>query len=196
MHVRPPFSHARGPREPPASAYSPASAARSVRCSRASSTSRPDRCSPSRRRCVSTRRAAAPLLPSSLTRPSVPPATGHPRQDPPPLAVARRAPRPVVLCVAPGDRDRPGPGARIARVGLDARDGRAVRCACPPRFPLRATLTWRFTCDGSTRRPKRGPQFAVMKKLLTLLIDHPSSWAFANPVNAQEVRLAHFFLLV
>lgn len=39
----------------------------------------------------------------------------------------------------------------------------------------------------STRRPKRGPQFAVMKKLLTLLVDHPSSWAFANPVNAQEV---------
>lgn len=39
-----------------------------------------------------------------------------------------------------------------------------------------------------TRRPKRGPQFAVMKKLLTLMIDHPSSWAFANPVNAEEVR--------
>jgi len=39
-----------------------------------------------------------------------------------------------------------------------------------------------------TRRPKRGPQFAVMKKLLTLLVDHPSSWAFANPVNEQEVK--------
>lgn len=26
-----------------------------------------------------------------------------------------------------------------------------------------------------------------MKKLLTLLVDHPSSWAFANPVNAAEV---------
>lgn len=38
-----------------------------------------------------------------------------------------------------------------------------------------------------TRRPKRGPHFAIMKKLLTLLVDHPSSWAFANPVNAAEV---------
>lgn len=28
-----------------------------------------------------------------------------------------------------------------------------------------------------------------MKKLLTLLVDHPSSWAFANPVNAQEAGL-------
>lgn len=41
--------------------------------------------------------------------------------------------------------------------------------------------------DFSTRRPKRGPHFATMKRLLTLLVDHPSSWAFANPVNAAEV---------
>ncbi|GAA5988275.1 hypothetical protein JCM5350_002839 [Sporobolomyces pararoseus] len=46
---------------------------------------------------------------------------------------------------------------------------------------------WTPEMDELTRRPKRGPQFAVMKKLLTLLVDHPSSWAFANPVNAQEV---------
>ncbi|GAA5932180.1 hypothetical protein JCM1841_001219 [Sporobolomyces salmonicolor] len=46
---------------------------------------------------------------------------------------------------------------------------------------------WTPEMDELTRRPKRGPQFAVMKKLLTLLIDHPSSWAFANPVNAEEV---------
>ncbi|GAA5988355.1 hypothetical protein JCM10908_002179 [Rhodotorula pacifica] len=46
---------------------------------------------------------------------------------------------------------------------------------------------WTPELDALTRRPKRGPQFAVMKKLLTLLVDHPSSWAFANPVNAQEV---------
>lgn len=26
-----------------------------------------------------------------------------------------------------------------------------------------------------------------MKRLLTLLVDHPSAWAFANPVNAAEV---------
>ncbi|BGP32977.1 histone acetyltransferase [Rhodotorula toruloides] len=46
---------------------------------------------------------------------------------------------------------------------------------------------WTPEMDQLTRRPKRGPQFAVMKKLLTLMIDHPSSWAFANPVNAEEV---------
>lgn len=32
-----------------------------------------------------------------------------------------------------------------------------------------------------------------MKKLLTLLVDHPSSWAFANPVNAQEASRILFF---
>ena len=32
-----------------------------------------------------------------------------------------------------------------------------------------------------------------MKKLLTLLVDHPSSWAFATPVNAQEARFFAFF---
>jgi len=57
----------------------------------------------------------------------VPPLAGHPRQDPPPLAVARCAPGLDLLCVAPGDQDRPGQGARLARVGVDARDGRAVR---------------------------------------------------------------------
>ncbi|SGY99995.1 BQ5605_C034g11320 [Microbotryum silenes-dioicae] len=46
---------------------------------------------------------------------------------------------------------------------------------------------WTPEMEELTRRPKRGPQFAVMKKLLTLLIDHPSSWAFASPVNAAEV---------
>jgi histone acetyltransferase len=29
-----------------------------------------------------------------------------------------------------------------------------------------------------------------MQRLLTLLVDHPSAWAFANPVNAGEVSPA------
>jgi histone acetyltransferase len=33
-----------------------------------------------------------------------------------------------------------------------------------------------------------------MKRLLTLLIDHPSAWAFASPVNAAEVS-CRFLLL-
>ncbi|GAA5821343.1 hypothetical protein JCM3770_006256 [Rhodotorula araucariae] len=57
----------------------------------------------------------------------------------------------------------------------------------PSRVPGLRESGWTPELDELTRRPKRGPQFAVMKKLLTLLIDHPSSWAFANPVNAQEV---------
>ncbi|GAA5917130.1 hypothetical protein JCM8208_005474 [Rhodotorula glutinis] len=57
----------------------------------------------------------------------------------------------------------------------------------PAKVPGLRESGWTPEMDELTRRPKRGPQFAVMKKLLTLLIDHPSSWAFANPVNAQEV---------
>ncbi|GAA6009460.1 histone acetyltransferase GCN5 [Rhodotorula paludigena] len=57
----------------------------------------------------------------------------------------------------------------------------------PGKVPGLKESGWTPEMDELTRRPKRGPQFAVMKKLLTLLIDHPSSWAFANPVNAQEV---------
>ncbi|BGP41000.1 histone acetyltransferase [Rhodotorula kratochvilovae] len=57
----------------------------------------------------------------------------------------------------------------------------------PAKVPGLRESGWTPELDELTRRPKRGPQFAVMKKLLTLLIDHPSSWAFANPVNAQEV---------
>lgn len=39
----------------------------------------------------------------------------------------------------------------------------------------------------STRRPKRGPQFAIMQRLLTSLTDHPSAWAFTAPVNGEDV---------
>ncbi|BGP17158.1 hypothetical protein JCM10213_006047 [Rhodosporidiobolus nylandii] len=57
----------------------------------------------------------------------------------------------------------------------------------PSMVPGLKESGWTPEMDELTRRPKRGPQFAVMKKLLTLLVDHPSSWAFANPVNAEEV---------
>ncbi|GAA6019847.1 hypothetical protein JCM10207_003720 [Rhodosporidiobolus poonsookiae] len=57
----------------------------------------------------------------------------------------------------------------------------------PAKVPGLKESGWTPEMDELTRRPKRGPQFAVMKKLLTLLVDHPSSWAFANPVNAEEV---------
>ncbi|GAA5835120.1 hypothetical protein JCM11251_000168 [Rhodosporidiobolus azoricus] len=57
----------------------------------------------------------------------------------------------------------------------------------PSKVPGLKESGWTPEMDELTRRPKRGPQFAIMKKLLTLLIDHPSSWAFANPVNAEEV---------
>ncbi|GAA5986323.1 hypothetical protein JCM11641_002044 [Rhodosporidiobolus odoratus] len=57
----------------------------------------------------------------------------------------------------------------------------------PSKVPGLKESGWTPEMDELTRRPKRGPQFAVMKKLLTLLVDHPSSWAFANPVNAEEV---------
>ncbi|KAM0747899.1 Bromodomain-containing protein [Meredithblackwellia eburnea MCA 4105] len=46
---------------------------------------------------------------------------------------------------------------------------------------------WTPEMDELTRRPKRGAQFAFMEKLLLLLNQHPSSWAFTNPVNADEV---------
>lgn len=46
---------------------------------------------------------------------------------------------------------------------------------------------WTPEMDELTRRPVRGPQFAIMQRLLAMLVDHPSAWAFANPVNAQEV---------
>ncbi|KAK4054154.1 histone acetyltransferase [Microbotryomycetes sp. JL201] len=57
----------------------------------------------------------------------------------------------------------------------------------PSMVPGLKESGWTPEMDELTRRPKRPPHFAVMKKLLTLLVDHPSSWAFANPVNAAEV---------
>lgn len=67
---------------------------------------------------------------------------------------------------------------------MDARNGRAVRFRLL-LFVLHVADV--LLTNGSTRRPKRPPHFAIMKRLLTLLIDHPSAWAFASPVNAAEV---------
>ena len=41
--------------------------------------------------------------------------------------------------------------------------------------------------DELARRPKRGPAHATMQHLLTDMQNHPSSWAFQNPVNKEEV---------
>lgn len=41
--------------------------------------------------------------------------------------------------------------------------------------------------DALTRRPERGPQHAIMRRLLTDLQNHPASWAFSRPVNGEEV---------
>ncbi|ORY89713.1 hypothetical protein BCR35DRAFT_275496 [Leucosporidium creatinivorum] len=57
----------------------------------------------------------------------------------------------------------------------------------PSQVPGLKESGWTPEMDELTRRPKRPPHFAIMKRLLTLLVDHPSAWAFANPVNAAEV---------
>lgn len=41
--------------------------------------------------------------------------------------------------------------------------------------------------DALTRRPERGPSHAIMRRLLTDIQNHPASWAFARPVNGEEV---------
>ncbi|KAK4054367.1 histone acetyltransferase [Microbotryomycetes sp. JL221] len=78
--------------------------------------------------------------------------------------------------------------SHIVHSGLDAfktlQPGQSLD---PSVVPGLKESGWTPEMDELTRRPKRPPHFAVMKKLLTLLVDHPSSWAFANPVNAAEV---------
>lgn len=48
-------------------------------------------------------------------------------------------------------------------------------------------IGWDPSMDALTRRPERGPHHAIMRRLLTDLQNHPASWAFARPVNAEEV---------
>ncbi|KAK4702892.1 histone acetyltransferase, partial [Phenoliferia sp. Uapishka_3] len=57
----------------------------------------------------------------------------------------------------------------------------------PSLIPGLTESGWTPEMDELTRRPKRGAQFAFMEKLLLLLNQHPSSWAFTTPVNAAEV---------
>lgn len=51
-------------------------------------------------------------------------------------------------------------------------------------------IGWSPEMDALTRRPERGPQHAIMRRLLTDLQNHPASWAFARPVNGDEVSSA------
>lgn len=48
-------------------------------------------------------------------------------------------------------------------------------------------IGWDPSIDALTRQPERGPQHAIMRRLLTDMQNHPASWAFARPVNADEV---------
>ncbi|KAM0789563.1 histone acetyltransferase [Microbotryomycetes sp. NB124-2] len=78
--------------------------------------------------------------------------------------------------------------SHVVHQGLDAfKNLQPGQSLDPSMVPGLKESGWTPEMDELTRRPKRPPHFAVMKKLLTLLVDHPSSWAFANPVNAAEV---------
>ncbi|EPQ29423.1 uncharacterized protein PFL1_03178 [Pseudozyma flocculosa PF-1] len=46
---------------------------------------------------------------------------------------------------------------------------------------------WTPEMDELSRRPKRGPHFAVMRHILVELNGHGSAWPFVNPVNTEEV---------
>lgn len=46
---------------------------------------------------------------------------------------------------------------------------------------------WTPEMDELSRRPKRGPHFAVMRHILVELNGHGSAWPFVNPVNGDEV---------
>ncbi|EST08494.2 Bromodomain protein [Kalmanozyma brasiliensis GHG001] len=46
---------------------------------------------------------------------------------------------------------------------------------------------WTPEMDELSRRPKRGPHFAVMRHILVELNGHGSAWPFVNPVNGEEV---------
>ncbi|KAK9369610.1 hypothetical protein V1509DRAFT_591190 [Lipomyces kononenkoae] len=47
---------------------------------------------------------------------------------------------------------------------------------------------WTPEMDELARRPKRGPHYAVMTHLLNEMMNHPSAWPFAQPVNKDEVN--------
>ena len=59
----------------------------------------------------------------------------------------------------------------------------------PSTVPGLRELGWTPQMDELTRRPTRGPEFSIMQRLLTDMQNQPAAWAFARPVNKDEVRL-------
>ncbi|KAN0064561.1 histone acetyltransferase [Thecaphora frezii] len=57
----------------------------------------------------------------------------------------------------------------------------------PKEVPGLAESGWTPEMDELSRRPKRGPHFAVMRHILVELNGHGSAWPFVNPVNTEEV---------
>ncbi|KAK9364180.1 hypothetical protein V1504DRAFT_15327 [Lipomyces starkeyi] len=58
----------------------------------------------------------------------------------------------------------------------------------PLMIPGLQDAGWTPEMDELARRPKRGPHFAVMQHLLNEMMNHPSAWPFAQPVNKDEVN--------
>ncbi|KAK9492927.1 hypothetical protein V1508DRAFT_439432 [Lipomyces doorenjongii] len=58
----------------------------------------------------------------------------------------------------------------------------------PLMIPGLQEAGWTPEMDELARRPKRGPHFAVMQHLLNEMMNHPSAWPFAQPVNKDEVN--------
>jgi len=57
----------------------------------------------------------------------------------------------------------------------------------PSEVPGLKESGWTPEMDELSRRPKRGPHFAVMRHILVELNGHGSAWPFVNPVNGEEV---------
>ncbi|KAK7203470.1 hypothetical protein BZA70DRAFT_299901 [Myxozyma melibiosi] len=57
----------------------------------------------------------------------------------------------------------------------------------PMEIPGLKEAGWTPEMDELARQPKRGPHFAVMQHLLNEMMNHPSAWPFAQPVNKDEV---------
>lgn len=57
----------------------------------------------------------------------------------------------------------------------------------PSEVPGLKESGWTPEMDELSRRPKRGPHFAVMRHILVELNGHGSAWPFVNPVNGDEV---------
>ncbi|KAK9447283.1 uncharacterized protein V1518DRAFT_387264 [Limtongia smithiae] len=76
--------------------------------------------------------------------------------------------------------------SHVVRPGIDAfrTEGTTLD---PLTIPGLKEAGWTPEMDELARRPKRGPHFAVMQHLLNELMNHPSAWPFAQPVNKDEV---------